>query len=82
MEDIKNSVNTWNLGDDVKLLNYLNGFSASLTDRSKKLINNIEELASDTVEADVRLRNTFNEFLMLANSQFIENVRVQHKYDL
>jgi hypothetical protein len=35
----------------------------------------VDTLLSETVEAKVRLNNTFNEFLILTNTQFIENVR-------
>jgi len=35
----------------------------------------VEGLDFEVSDLDVGLRNTFNEFLMLGNSQFIENVR-------
>lgn len=37
------------------------------------MLEDIDNLASDVAEADVRLHNTFNEFMMLADGQFIEN---------
>lgn len=39
------------------------------------ILTDVDNLLSETVEAKVRLNNTFNEFLILANTQFIENVR-------
>ena len=46
----------------------------SLPTSSQKLLGEVEDLATETAETDVRLRNTFNEFLILADTQFIENV--------
>lgn len=34
----------------------------------------MDDLLYEAKSADLKLRNTFNEFLMLSNSQFIENV--------
>ena len=58
----------------MKLQELLSKFSANVADKTKALVDKIDDLSSDAAEADVRLRNTFCEFLMLANSQFIENV--------
>ena len=69
---------SWTLASDVKLLGLLSSFSSKLAEKTTNLVNTIEELSSDTSEADVRLRNTFNEFLMLANTQFIENVSIHY----
>ena len=66
----------WNLGTDQKLLTALNQFSKSLGEKTQSLVGKVDELSSDTVEVECKLRNTFNDFLMLADSQFIENVRV------
>jgi hypothetical protein len=68
-------VHNWNLSSDSKLLNVLRKFSISLSERANALVKTVDDLSSDVTEADVRLRNTLNEFLMLANTQFIENVR-------
>ena len=64
----------WNLGTDQKLLAALNQFSKSLGEKTQSLVGKVDELSSDTVEVECKLRNTFNDFLMLADSQFIENV--------
>ena len=42
--------------------------------RSNTLIQQLERLDFDLSDMDVGLRNTFNDFLMLGNTQFIENV--------
>jgi len=74
IDPLKAEVGTWNLGSDVKLLEFLQKFSGNLANRTRDLVNRVDGLSADVAEADVRLRNTLNEFLMLANSQFIENV--------
>ena len=65
----------WSLDADIKLQGYLAAFSTRIGQKTKTLVDNVEHLSNDVGEADVRLRNTFNEFLMLGNTQFIENVR-------
>ena len=63
----------WTLATDQALLAYLSEFSQKLTSKTTVLVGKIDTLADEVDEADLRLRNTFNEFLNLANSQFIEN---------
>lgn len=75
-ELLKGHADNWNLACDIKLLDYLQKFSLDLSVKTKDLVSKVEDLRSDVSESDVRLRNTFNEFLMLANSQFIENVSI------
>lgn len=72
--ELKTEIDSWNLQSDVKLLEYLQAFSGSIADKTNALATKVEELTGESVEADVKLRNTLNEFLMLANNQFIENV--------
>lgn len=71
---LKDESKSWNLGSDSKLLEYLQQFSAGVTDRTKSFAEKVDDLAFDVVDSEVSLKNTFNEFLMLGNSQFIENV--------
>ena len=66
----------WTLASDQKLQDALQDFSMRLRDKTKNLIDGLENLSNDVDSTDVRLRNTFNEFLMLGNTQFIENVRL------
>lgn len=74
MNQLKLEVDSWSLASDCKLLEYLQNFSSNLTDKTKSFVGKVEELTFDVAESEVCLRNTFNEFLMLGNSQFIENV--------
>lgn len=69
-------VNSWDLGSDQKLLDALIRFSGHICEKSKSLQAEVDDLNSDSVEVGCKLRNTFNEFLSLADTQFIENVRL------
>ena len=79
-EELLKEVSCWDLASDAKLLEALNRFSTSITQKSKILLDTIDNLHFNTVEAECDLRNTFNEFLTLADTQFIENVRFRSKY--
>ena len=74
VSSLKGEVKQWRLSSDMSLQSYLSEFSQSVADKTKALVGKIDDLGNDVSEADVRLRNTFCEFIMLANSQFIENV--------
>lgn len=73
--ELKEESRSWNLASDSKLLEYLQQFSAGVTDRTKSFVDKVDNLSFEVSESEVSLKNTFNEFLMLGNSQFIENVR-------
>ena len=75
LADLKTEAVSWNLASDEKLLAALQKFSDGLTERTKDFVGKVDTLGFDVAESEVALRNTFNEFLMLGNSQFIENVR-------
>lgn len=77
---LQNEVENWSLQSDVKLIEYLEKMSDSIKTKTLKLTESMENLDGDINVADVRLRNTFNEFFMLANSQFIENVSCLYAY--
>lgn len=72
--ELKDESRSWNLASDSKLLEYLQQFSAGVTDRTKSFVDKVDNLSFEVAESEVSLKNTFNEFLMLGNSQFIENV--------
>ena len=75
VSSLKGEVKQWRLSSDMSLQSYLSEFSQSVADKTKALVGKIDDLGNDVSEADVSLRNTFCEFIMLANSQFIENVK-------
>jgi WASH complex subunit FAM21 len=72
-ELIKETEN-WNLRSDEMLLESLKSFSDNLEKRASLIVQNLDDLNFETVEVECNLKNTFNEFLMLADTQFIENV--------
>ena len=74
VEELKSETKTWNLASDAKLLEYLQAFSVQILEKTKSVSENVENLLFEVNESEVSLRNTFNEFLMLGNTQFIENV--------
>ena len=61
-------------------MGYLKSFSDALVKRTKDLEQQVETLVYDQKSVDVKLHNTFNRFLMLSNTQFIENVCPQKMY--
>jgi hypothetical protein len=58
------------------LLGALQQFSQGLLGRTKTLQDDLDELVQECRGADLRIQNTFNELLLLSNSQFIEHVSV------
>lgn len=74
LQQLRGEAATWNLASDHKLLTFLRKFSLNIAEKTNVLKNKVEDLTSEVSQAEVGLRNTFNEFLMLANTQFIENV--------
>lgn len=57
------------------MLDYLKSFSEALINRTKEVEQSVEKLVYDTKTVDVKLHNSFNRFLMLSNTQFVEQVR-------
>eukprot|EP00968_Pinguiococcus_pyrenoidosus_P007446 scaffold495_cov243-Pinguiococcus_pyrenoidosus.AAC.1 len=76
LEALERQTGPWDLSADEKLLSALGDLSASVSQRSARLKEDLEELSNAAESASVRLQNGFNELLSLSNTQFIEN-RVQ-----
>ena len=75
MQDLIKETFSWDLGSDRKLLEALERFSGSIRERSLHLLAEVDNLNSDSVDLECNFRNSINEFLSLADTQFIENVR-------
>ena len=75
LKSLENDVPNWTLASDMKLLDILRLYSINLNERTNSLIEKVEDLSSDVCTSQVKLRNTFNEFMMMSDTQFIENVR-------
>ena len=86
----RQSAATWKLSNDadvrrqiygrvvillyLQLLQYLKSFSEALIRRTKDVEQQVETLVYDTKTMDVRVHNSFNRFVLLSNTQYIENV--------
>lgn len=73
---LKGDIESWTLASDQKLLEALKQFSTSFTDQAKSSIKKVDNLSFDVSASETSLRNAFNEFIMLGNSQFMENVSI------
>lgn len=59
-----------------QLLHFLQEFSQQTISRTHEIKKQVDGLINETKATDCRLHNVFNDFLMLSNTQFIENVSV------
>ncbi|RLN45011.1 hypothetical protein BBJ29_003912 [Phytophthora kernoviae] len=73
LSDLAKEVSNWTLHSDHDLHVFLKRYSANLFERTKELEDSVRDIAAEADSAHVRLKNTFNQFLMLSNNQFIEN---------
>ncbi|KAE8979276.1 hypothetical protein PF011_g22918 [Phytophthora fragariae] len=73
LADLAREVSSWTLHSDHELHAFLKQYSADLFARTKELEDSVRDIAAEADAAHVRLKNTFNQFLMLSNNQFIEN---------
>ncbi|XP_036211820.1 WASH complex subunit 2A-like isoform X6 [Myotis myotis] len=73
VEEIRRSGQTWSLAADAGLLQFLQEFSQQTISRTHEIKKQVDGLIRETKATDCRLHNVFNDFLMLSNTQFIEN---------
>ncbi|OXB61364.1 hypothetical protein ASZ78_011986 [Callipepla squamata] len=73
LEEIRKGSQSWSLASDAGLLRFLQEFSQQTISRTHEIKKQLDGLISETKAADCRLHNVFNDFLMLSNTQFIEN---------
>uniref|UniRef100_A0A8C4U002 Uncharacterized protein n=1 Tax=Falco tinnunculus TaxID=100819 RepID=A0A8C4U002_FALTI len=74
LEEIRKGSQSWSLASDAGLLRFLQEFSQQTISRTHEIKKQVDGLISETKATDCRLHNVFNDFLMLSNTQFIENV--------
>ncbi|XP_023564166.1 WASH complex subunit 2A [Octodon degus] len=77
VEEIRRSSQSWSLAADAGLLQFLQEFSQQTISRTHEIKKQVDGLIRETKATDCRLHNVFNDFLMLSNTQFIENVNFQ-----
>ncbi|XP_063817564.1 WASH complex subunit 2A-like isoform X2 [Pseudophryne corroboree] len=73
LEEIRRSSQSWSLGADAGLLHFLKEFSHQTISRTHDIEKQLDGLVRETKTTECRLHNIFNDFLMLSNTQFIEN---------
>ncbi|XP_068927439.1 WASH complex subunit 2C isoform X3 [Petaurus breviceps papuanus] len=73
LEEIRKNSQSWSLAADAGLLQFLQEFSQQTISRTHEIKKQVDGLIHETKAADCRLHNVFNDFLMLSNTQFIEN---------
>ncbi|XP_039728314.1 WASH complex subunit 2A isoform X8 [Pteropus medius] len=73
VEEIRKSSQSWSLAADAGLLQFLQEFSQQTISRTHEIKKQVDGLIRETKATDCRLHNVFNDFLMLSNTQFIEN---------
>lgn len=57
-----------------QLFLFLQDFSQRMLSKTHEIEKQLDSLICDTKATDSRLHTVFNDFLMLSNTQFIENV--------
>uniref|UniRef100_A0A8D2AN11 FAM21/CAPZIP domain-containing protein n=1 Tax=Sciurus vulgaris TaxID=55149 RepID=A0A8D2AN11_SCIVU len=73
VEEIRRNSQSWSLAADAGLLQFLQEFSQQTISRTHEIKKQVDGLIRETKATDCRLHNVFNDFLMLSNTQFIEN---------
>ncbi|KAM9063042.1 WASH complex subunit 2C isoform X8 [Sarcophilus harrisii] len=73
LEEIRKNSQSWSLAADAGLLQFLQEFSQQTISRTHEIKKQVDGLIHETKATDCRLHNVFNDFLMLSNTQFIEN---------
>ncbi|XP_052763862.1 WASH complex subunit 2-like isoform X2 [Mya arenaria] len=73
LKEMRENAASWSLAGDAGLLQYLQDFSQKLVSRTHEIEKEVESLVHDSKMTTVRVNNVFNDFMMLANTQFVEN---------
>ncbi|XP_053164792.1 WASH complex subunit 2A-like isoform X12 [Hemicordylus capensis] len=73
LEEVRAGSQSWSLAADAGLLCFLQEFSQQTISRTHEIKKQLDRLIHETKSTDCRLHNVFNGFLMLSNTQFIEN---------
>uniref|UniRef100_A0A8C2CHB1 WASH complex subunit 2C n=1 Tax=Cyprinus carpio TaxID=7962 RepID=A0A8C2CHB1_CYPCA len=73
LEEMQKSSTNWSLAADSGLFLFLQDFSQRMLSKTHEIEKQLDGLIQDTKATDSRLHTVFNDFLMLSNTQFIEN---------
>nr|XP_017214450.1 WASH complex subunit 2 isoform X4 [Danio rerio] len=73
LEEMQKSSTNWSLAADSGLFLFLRDFSQRMLSKTHEIEKQLDGLIRDTKATDSQLHTVFNDFLMLSNTQFIEN---------
>ncbi|XP_042289860.1 WASH complex subunit 2 isoform X2 [Thunnus maccoyii] len=73
LEEMRQSSTNWSLAADSGLFLFLQDFSQKMLSKTHEIEKQLDSLIRDTKATDSCLHSVFNDFLMLSNTQFIEN---------
>ncbi|KAM6997998.1 WASH complex subunit 2 isoform 3-T3 [Tautogolabrus adspersus] len=73
LEEMRQSSANWSLAADSGLFLFLQDFSHRMLSKTHEIEKQLDSLMRDTKATDSCLHSVFNDFLMLSNTQFIEN---------
>ncbi|XP_060895771.1 WASH complex subunit 2 isoform X1 [Labrus mixtus] len=73
LEEMRQSSANWSLAADSGLFLFLQDFSHRMLSKTHEIEKQLDSLIRDTKATDSCLHSVFNDFLMLSNTQFIEN---------
>ncbi|XP_029376448.1 WASH complex subunit 2 isoform X2 [Echeneis naucrates] len=73
LEELRQNSANWSLAADSGLFLLLQDFSQRMLSKTHEIEKQLDSLIRDTKATDSCLHSVFNDFLMLSNTQFIEN---------
>ncbi|KAL0964594.1 hypothetical protein UPYG_G00326180 [Umbra pygmaea] len=73
LEEMRQTSANWSLAADSGLFLFLQDFSHRMLSKTHEIEKQLDGLIRDTKATDCCLHTVFNDFLMLSNTQFIEN---------
>ncbi|KAI4879762.1 hypothetical protein NFI96_030317 [Prochilodus magdalenae] len=73
LDEMRKTSSDWSLAADSGLFLYLQDFSQRMLSKTHEIEKQLDGLIRDTKATDSCLHTVFNDFLMLSNTQFIEN---------
>ncbi|GFO01853.1 WASH complex subunit 2 [Plakobranchus ocellatus] len=71
--EMRSGAGNWSLAGDAGLLLHLQEFSQQIISRTHEMGKDVDGLMHEAELTGVRVNNVINDFIMLANSQFVEN---------
>ncbi|CAB4030694.1 Hypothetical predicted protein, partial [Paramuricea clavata] len=73
VDEMRKGATNWSLASDAGLLLYMQEFSQNMLSQTHSMEQKVDGLVDETKGISAKVHNTFNNFLMLSNTQFIEN---------